>query len=153
MDYLPLVTLIFYSIPESYLIFSFGLVLLGQKIYFMQVAPAVAISVVLSYLVRALPLPFGIHSLIGLIFILIIFKVIFKLTWKHAAFATLLSCGTLLVLENSVQYFITLSINLPTSELFNQGPLLRTLIGWPNLIIMALLTLFIYKKRLCLIKQ
>jgi len=65
MDKVPLVTLIFYSIPESILILSFGLIIQRKKPVFPPILLATLLSVSASYLARLLPLPYGIHTLLG----------------------------------------------------------------------------------------
>ncbi|MTI80016.1 MAG: hypothetical protein FH758_03880 [Firmicutes bacterium] len=143
MDKMPIISLIFYSIPEAYLLFNFGLIVLGQKINLLRIIASVLTFVSLSYFTRVLPLPFGLHTLIGIVGIIIIFKLILRLNLKKSIIATLISASTLIALENIVLYILQISFSLSLKEIW-QSPTLRTVIGWPHLLIWAVITWYIY---------
>ena len=147
MDKVPLMVLIFYSIPESFLIFTFGHIVLGYPIKIRPIILATLISVPTSYLARLLPFPFGIHSLIGVGVILILFTLICRFSIKDGVIATFLSLGTLIALDNSILYFLQVLFKLDIQGFLVQSPIFRTLIGYPQLIVWALITIFIYKKK------
>ena len=68
MDFMPLLDVIFVSIPEELLITILGLMLLSIKIK-KRLSVLLLVAVVqatISYFIRMLPLPFGIHTLIQL---------------------------------------------------------------------------------------
>jgi len=152
VDNMPIITIILYSFPESYLIFWFGLVIIGHKLKFQNIMLATILSVFFSHAIRRLPLPFGLHTVIGLLIVCLLFLFIFKLDIKKAIFVTLISIGTLIALENTVLYFLQLELHLPLKEIWKH-PLLRTFIGWPHLIIWLIITLFIYNKNLRLLSN
>lgn len=146
MDDMPIVSILFYSVPESFLLFSFGLVVTGHKVKFNQTIIATAISVFLSYAVRSLPVPFGLHSVIGIAIIFLLFHNYFRMTIKTALISTMVSVGTLLTLENTVLYFFQLKFHLSLHEIW-KTPILRTFIGWPHLFIWSVITIIIYRKK------
>ena len=143
---MPLITLIFYSIPESYLIFTFGLIVIGQSFRFYNIIIPTIASALTSYLVRMAPLPFGVHSIIGVFVVFTLFKISFKLTISKAILATIISLATLLAIETSVTYFMELNLHLTLQEIWKH-PILRTLLPWPQLIIYSVLSILLYKKR------
>lgn len=146
METLPLITLIFYSIPESYLIFSFGLVVQRKALEPAQIALATICSVSASYFARLLPLPFGFHILIGVLVVFMLFLKILKLSPKQSLFSTFLSLGTLAALENSVLCLIQYNFSISLKDLIALPPWHKTIIGWPHLAIWATLTLLISKR-------
>ncbi|MBM7854673.1 ribose/xylose/arabinose/galactoside ABC-type transport system permease subunit [Desulfohalotomaculum tongense] len=148
MDKMPLLAIIFYSVPESYLIFIYGLVIIGEKVDFKRVTTAVLTSVVASYFVRLLPFPFGIHTLIGVIVVFIIFSLVLKVSYKYSLVVTIVSLGTLISLENISLYFIEYKLNIGNLTELWSDTVLRILTGWPHLIIWALIILFLYKKKI-----
>lgn len=143
---MPLISIVFYSIPESYLLFSFGLIVIGEESSQKKLLLATLVSVFMSYLVRSLPLPFGIHTLIGLLIIYLLFKYLFHLSTKKALIASLLSLSTLLALENVILYLLELKLGITLSKLWDND-WLRTIIGWPHLAVWLLIIVFLkYKK-------
>jgi hypothetical protein len=147
MDKMPLLTVIFYSFPESCLIFLYGLIVTGRKPKPLPVIIAAVISAGLSYFVRLFPIAFGLHTLIGLLVITFLFIYLLKLQASHAFIAALISLGTMIALENSVLFLMHYFLDLSLPELWNK-PLLRTVFPWTSLIIWTLITLFLYKKRI-----
>ena len=150
MDKLPLMVLIFYSIPESILIFTYGQILLGYSLKIRPILLASVISAVASYFARLLPAPYGVHTLIGLFIIFILFKLMCKLPTKQSFIASAVSLGTLLALDNSIFYFVQIIFKITLQDLLHQTPLMRLLFLYPVIIVWALITLFIYKKKLSL---
>ena len=100
MDRMPIISLLLYSIPEVFLLFTFGLVILGQKFPFPRVLSTSVVVAVGTYLIRLLPFPFGVNGIISVILIMVLFIILLKLKFKQAFLATLLSMSTLLALEN-----------------------------------------------------
>jgi len=146
MDKMPLISILFYSIPESYLMFLFGLVVIGESISQKKLLAATLVSVIISYLVRFLPIPFGIHTLIGLIVICLLFKYLFNLPVKKALISSLLSLSTLLALENIILYFLELTFDLTLTTIW-KSDWLRTIIGWPHLAVLLLIIILLKSKK------
>lgn len=151
MDKMPLISIIFYSIPEAYLLFIFGLIILGQKIKLSRIIIAVILFVMFSYVTRGLPMPFGFHTIFGITAIAVIFRLILGLDLKKALIATFTSSGTLIALENVVLFILQLELNMSAEEIWRY-PILRTVIGWPHLFIWSLITWLFYKKKITLAK-
>jgi len=146
MDTLPLITVLFYSLPESFLIFSFGLVINKKVIKPAPIMLATICSVLSSYIARLLPLPYGFHTIIGLLVVFILFYTVLRLSIKQSFLAALLSLGTLVALENTILNFIQYYLHLNVKDVITLPPLEKTLMGWPHLFVWAVL-IFIIKKR------
>jgi len=146
---MPIFSIIFYSVPESYLIFTFGLLIVGEKLPTKQIIYATILSVLGSCLVRSMPLPFGVHSIIGVIIVLLIFKFVIGISAKKSFLATFLSLSTLLTLENTIFNTIKLNLDLNNKQIWENN-LLRTVIGWPHLLVWSVITLTVYKKKISL---
>ncbi|WP_238455570.1 hypothetical protein [Desulfolucanica intricata] len=149
---MPLLSIIFYSLPEAYLIFIFGIIILGQKIRLPKVFCATILFVTSSFITRMLPFPFGLHTVIGIVVIFILFVLVIKLKVKQAVISTLISSGTLIALENIILYLLQIELNLNTKQIW-QDPVLRTFIGWPHLIVWSLITLVFYKHKINLVSK
>lgn len=148
MDEVPLITLILYSFPESVLIFVYSLRLINKKINWSLVFLASALSVTASYFIRLLPLPYGIHTLLGVLIILVILISLFNLDVKQAFFLSLISMCTLVALENIVLRLVQLYYNLTIRDILELTPITRAMIGYPHLLIWLIIIELIKKKQI-----
>lgn len=146
MDKIPLITLVFYSFPESFLIFSFGVIIQRKVFQFAPIVLAAIISVLASYIARLLPLPYGVHTLLGVLTVFLLFFKVLRLDVKQSMFSALMSLGILVALENIVLNLIQFEFNLNLKDLMTLSPWERTLIGWPHLSVWSILTLYMHTK-------
>lgn len=152
MDIVPLYTLIFYSIPESILIFCFGLVLLKIEINWHLVIIATVLSVTASYFARLLPLPYGFHTILGAIIVFALFVFIFKLDIRRAIIVSIVSICFLVALENTVLMLIQLNFRLSLQDIWGLHPAIRTAIGYPHLLVWLVITTALHKNNFILIR-
>lgn len=150
VDKMPIMYLILYSIPESFLIFIFGYVLIGKPINRKYVLIATIISVILAYGIRQLTIPLGFHTIIGVIFIILIFILVCKFTLKQSVFVSLAIFCTLIVIESFCLYLIQVAFALDIFDIIKMPPLLRAFVGWPQLALDALLIYTLHKKNISL---
>lgn len=146
MDTIPLLVLIFYSIPESILIFTFGFVIFGVKIDANKIFIAAIISAFTSYLVRMLPLPFGFHTIIGVLVLTSLFRYLCKFGFGYSLLATLFSLSTLMGLETIFANLLQNYLHMSIKDLLQKSPIFKTLSYYPVLIGWTFITLFIRKK-------
>lgn len=151
MDHMPLPSLLLYSLPESIILFTYGFVLFRKRLNKSSIIFASIISVISSYFVRALPIPFGIHSLIGLLIVVILFIMICKFRVKQGVIAAIAGIATVLALENITLYLVQVVTGWSVADILGKGALVRSLLGYPHLITWALLTYFIYRKKYTLV--
>lgn len=145
---MPLLVLIFYSIPESILIFTFGFVIFRIKIDSKKIIVAAIISALISYLVRMLPIPFGFHMIIGVLVLTLLFRYICKFGFGYSILATLLSLSTLLALESIFSMLPQYIFNMTSKEILEESAMFRLMFGLPQLIALALITFILYKKKI-----
>lgn len=146
MDKVPLVTLIFYSIPESFLILSMGLIIQRKTFRFASLSLAIIISVSASYFARLLPLPYGIHTLLGVLTVFLLFFLLLGMSPKQSLVSAIIGIGTLAALENVISSLIQFKLGLGLKDILALSPWQRTIIGWPHLIIWGGINLYLYKK-------
>jgi len=150
MDQMPLSTVIFYSIPESMILFAFGMTIVGEYINFKKILIASIISSFLSMLIRSL---FSI-DLVIIIGILILFVLFWKLLnlrpWK-AIISSLISLMVLAFLENNLLPIILKLQDLTLQEIWKDN-YKRIVYPYSPLIVYGLMTWFLYSKKIFLIK-
>ena len=151
MDKMPLVAVIFNSIPESIILFCFGIAIVGERINFKKVFIAAIISAFISILVRELVPYFGLHSIIGLLISFILYwKYMGLKAWK-AIISSLLSITFLILLDNFILVAI-LNLKHITLEEWLQDNFKRIIYTYPSLAILGVITWIIYYKKWFLIK-
>jgi len=150
MDQMPLLAVIFYSIPESVLLFSFGLTIVGEYINFKRVLVAAVISAFSSMFIRA-NVPFGIHSIIGVFILFVLTWKILKINPGKALISSLISLMTLLLLDTTILPIILKAKNTTIEEVLKDN-YRRIIYPAPHLIIYGLITWFLYSRKIFLIK-
>lgn len=151
MDKMPVVAVIFQSIPESIVLFCFGIAIVGEFIKFKKVIIASVISAFISMLAREYIPIFGLHSIIGIIVLFIMLWKYFGLQAWKAFISSSISLTTLILLELFIWQSI-INFNGITLEEYLQDNFKRIVFTYPHLLIFSLLTWVIYTKRLFLIK-
>ncbi len=145
MDKMPFLAVLLQSFPESILLFSLGCAVWGMKLNFKKIIPAAAISALVSWGIRALPFPFGVHSLIGLILLTILYLFIFKMPAIEAVVATFFSLGSLCTIEVIAQPLINIVFNIDKFSEYWNSTYLRIVAFIPVLVLMTLLLLIMKK--------
>jgi len=145
LDKLSLVDIIFQSVPESIIIFCLGLVSVDLTPDFKNVIPAAVVSALLSWFVRSLPLPFGIHTFIGIIIIFAIFIFWFKTKLRDAFLAAVFAMSTFLTAE-AVLVPVTLRLTgIGSIHEALQHSVLRVILPIPELILLGVFTYLLAK--------
>lgn len=151
MDKMPLVAVIFNSIPESIVLFCFGIAIVGERIIIKKVLISSVITAFTMMLIRWYVPYFGLHSIIGILVLFIPFWKVFSLRAWKALVASLLSLTVLLLLDDLILQAI-LDIKHITLKEVMQDDLNRIIYTYPHLVMFGLITLFIYYKKWFLIK-
>lgn len=146
MDKMPLAAVVCQSFPESVILFALGLTLMGAPLRWKRIVFAAVIYTVISFFVRNLPLPYGIHTIAGLVVMCALFIVFFRSPLQVAATASLLSILTLGVLE-ILFYPLVLATGLSIKEIWAR-PVLRILIPLPELISLGIITWWCARKKI-----
>lgn len=152
MDFMPWQAIIFQSIPESVILISLGLGLLGLYPPFKKVVLVAIIYSLSSVVIRGLPLPFGAHTLILLPLLAVLLKLFFKMDWWKMATATLL--GTIIFgLVESISIPLMLTLTGYDLATVMRDPWLRVVFPLPDEIILGTLAWIIWRKGLSLFRS
>ncbi len=151
MDHMQLLAVIFQGIPESLVVFAFGVAVVGEYLNWKRILICAIIVPFLMMVVRAIVPIFGPHIVISLIVTFIFFWKIIKLDLKKAIFSSLLSMCILLLLEI---FILPIFYNIWNTTLFEtyNNTFQRILFPYPVLIIYAIFTFIIYKFKFALFK-
>ncbi len=151
MDRMPLAAVILYSIPESIILFSFGVAIVGEHINFKITFIAAVISAFTSMLVRAYVPYYGLHSIIGILVLFVLFWKLLNLKPWKAILSSLISLMMLMLLETIISPIILNAQNLTLEELWKDN-FKRIIIFYPGLFIYGLITWFLYNRKIFLIR-
>lgn len=148
---MPLVAVIFDSIPESILLFSFGMAIAGEYIIFKKIFIAATISAFASMLIRAFVPIFGLHTIIGIAILFVSFWKLLNLKPWKAIISSLISLMVLLLLETTIWPILLITQNITIEEILKDN-YRRIIYPIPSLIIYGLMTWFLYRKKIFLIE-
>ncbi|APC08819.1 hypothetical protein [Neomoorella thermoacetica] len=149
MDKMPLINLVLQSFPESVLLLLFGTSLFKRQPDRFRLLAGAIISALCAYLIRRLPFPYGVHSLIGVVVLTLIFKFLLAMSFYQSMVASLTTLATLGAIEILLLPLETSSLGL---ERFSEAwprPSLRIFMAVPELAILALITYRIYRNNIC----
>jgi len=151
MDQMPVVAVLFNSIPESIILFTFGIAIVGEYINIKKVFIAAMISAFTSMFVREYVPFFGLHSIIGILVLFVLFwKLLDLKVWK-ALISSLLSLTFLILLDDFILFAILNLKQITVTEWF-QDNFKRIIYTYPSLVIFGLITWIIYYNKWFLIK-
>ncbi|MBE3588077.1 MAG: hypothetical protein IMW93_05905 [Thermoanaerobacteraceae bacterium] len=148
MDRMPLLALIFQSIPESVITLTLGLTLMGIDLKWKRIIPAAVLSSLASYFVRELPISYGLHTLIGIgvITLLVIF---FRISLVIALNVALVGIASLALVELLYWPLLLLITNQNITAIWHSQTL-RILAAVPELVTLSLITGYCIKRKFTL---
>ncbi|MBS4024966.1 MAG: ATP-binding protein, partial [Clostridia bacterium] len=91
MDFMPLIPFLGASIPESLVIYYMALTILGRKESQSFVITLSLLTSLFSFIVRSLPMVFGIHSILQIIWMVVFLILFLKLPWLAAVAAIVMT--------------------------------------------------------------
>ncbi|MBZ4688509.1 MAG: hypothetical protein JG764_2142 [Clostridiales bacterium] len=143
MDTMPLITVLFVSCPEEMMISALGLLLFGIKPNLRKIILIGFIQAVISFFIRLLPVPFGIHTLLQIpLFILVIF-LIMRIPFLIAAVCLLVSFTIYVIIDATFAPLILNMTNIPLDQVLADGKL-RILFFLPQGLVMLLVVLLVF---------
>lgn len=136
----------FQGIPECLALAAFAIVIAGRKletrnVFFIGLSQAVA-----AYLVRLLPLSFGVHIIMLIVVLAILLNVWLKVSLSRGLFTALVVLIILAAAETAFVSIMYLLIGIPFEKV-RQDLLLWIIHGWPHIIFLILLALAVEKWR------
>ncbi|OPY56084.1 MAG: hypothetical protein A4E55_02226 [Pelotomaculum sp. PtaU1.Bin035] len=151
MDKMPLIAVIFQSIPEEIIVYSFGMAIVGEFINIKKVIIAAVITAFAMMFARNYIPYFGLHSIIVILILFILFwKLLGLKAWK-ALISALLSTTVLILLENFILQAIFYLKNISLTDIL-QDNFKRIIYTYPHLTIFGFGTWLIYHNKWFLIK-
>lgn len=129
------------STPESLVLYYMGTALFGYKPSVKKLIAASFVTSLISYVVRLMPIPFGIHTLIELILMIILFWNAFGMSLALSIITTFLAAFLLGLAEGILLPFLGWIFGLSLKQIISD-PIFRLIFGMPHLIVLSLATYF-----------
>ena len=146
---MPLIPFLGVSVPESLVLYYLVLVLTRKKESPILIITLSLLTSLCSFSIRAMPLPFGIHSILQIILMTIFVDLFFQLRWPTTAAVIILASTIFGLVEGIFVLSLAWIFNSDLEQIISD-PLLRVLLTLPHLIFLAALTYVISKHKRCL---
>ncbi|MHB8158220.1 MAG: hypothetical protein ACYDEQ_12625, partial [Desulfocucumaceae bacterium] len=130
------------SFPEAMLITYFAIQFMGGRPRLPDILLIGLIQAVVAYIVRSLPIPFGLHTVILLVSFAALIHLIARVPLAAASIGTIAGFLVLVLIEPVVNVMVVLVTGQSTESLF-YDPYKRLLVAIPILLIMLLITLIL----------
>ncbi|MCG9968560.1 hypothetical protein L9W92_10895 [Pelotomaculum terephthalicicum JT] len=151
MDKMPLIAVLFQSVPEEIIVYSFGMAVVGEYINIKKITIAALITAFAMMFVRWFIPYFGLHSIVGMLILFILFWRYLGLEAWKAIISSLLSLTALILLDDFILQAILNLKHITLTEGF-QNNFIRITYTYPHLVVFGLITWIIYYKKWFLIK-
>lgn len=144
MDNMPVSAVLFLSIPEELLITALGLLLFGitPRKHLLQLFLIAVLQALVSFSIRMLPLPFGIHTLVQIPLFALAVSLVLSLPYMGAFISILVSSTIYTVLDATFIPLLIKITGIPLSEIL-QSTSLRVMFFLPQGLTMLVLILII----------
>jgi len=152
MDKMPVIAVLLQSLPESLIIIILGLTLIGQRLVYSKIAVIAFLSAGASYLARYIPLPYGIHTVLGVFILTFLLILVYKIRPKMAFVGALLAIASLITTQLLVSSFVLYIAGLTVSQVLN-STFLRIVIPIPEQLVLALITVLCVKYKFSFVKD
>lgn len=147
MDRIPLVAVVLHSIPESVVLLSMAAAILGLRWESRLIFPAAVLSALAAWGVRALPLPYGVHTLIGVLVLTLLLVAFFRVSFLRGLIGTLFALGSLAVVQILIIPVLAQAVGVTELRDIWTDSWLRILLAWPEVILMGLVAWLLYRFR------
>ncbi|MDN5348356.1 MAG: hypothetical protein PWP65_1920 [Clostridia bacterium] len=147
---MPIHALLLQSIPESLAFISLGLSLAGVWPPFRRVVGLSVLYSVLTYVVRRLPVYFGVHSLILVVLLIFILRYGLKISFTRASLASLLGFISLALVETTYLPIIVKITGISISQAV-RDPWLRVIFPIPQELFLGLLAYICWRRGFSLV--
>lgn len=152
MDNMPVSSVLLQSLPEGLIIIALGLVLIGQKLWPGKIIMIAALSALAMFLIRRLPLIFGLHTIIGVFVLTILLILIYKVRPKMAFAGALLAIAGLITTQLLVSSVVLYITGLTVQQVLS-STVLRVIVPIPEELVLALITLLCIKYKFSFVQQ
>lgn len=142
---MPLIPFLGVSIPESLILYYMVLTLIGKKESPLLVITLSLLTSLFSYIVRSIPMAFGIHSILQVILMVIFLHIFFQLPWLAAVTIMVLVSAILGLAEGIFVPFLAWIFSSNIERIIS-NPLMRIIFTLPHLLFLAALTHIVSKR-------
>ncbi len=133
------------TLPESCILILAGYVFSKRKIHKKNFCLSSMVLATVTYLVRILPIHFGVHTIILIMAYILVCVWINNIDTIKAISAVLVSASMLFVFEGINFYLLVNLFKIKTEIAFNK-PILKILYLYPSLILFGIVIFLAYKK-------
>lgn len=143
---LKIVQWLFQGIPECLALAGLGVALAGRPLEPKMVFSVGLPQAVVAYLVRLLPITFGVHTLLLVVSLAILLNVLLKIRFSRGLLSALVA---VIILATAEMAFISLALSVTgiTFEQARQDIFLLIVYGWPHTVFLFLLALGLNRYR------
>lgn len=120
---------VFYFIFESFLLTYVGLGLLGVRRGLKAMFPLALLYSIALYIIRSVPLPFGLHTLVLTLILSTLIRFTQRVSWQTSITAALLGTALVAVGESILVVAVLSLLKMPVSKVLGD-PWLRVGFGW-----------------------
>ena len=149
MPKMPFYLVFLQSLPETALIVSLGLSLIGVKLDAKKIFVISLITSLASYFIRSMPIPPGINVLIQLPILIFLIKFFFNMPLKYSSLSSFIGLIVVFITEVSFNQLMCVITNT-TLEAVIENTTWRIMFPIPEFLFLTLITGIITKKRLVL---
>jgi len=143
---LPFIQWLLQGIPENLAMASLLLSMAGKKLEISKIIKIGVPQAVIFYLVRSLPISFGLHTIIGIVTLAILLNLIAKIKFSKSLFFALLAHIALAIFE-TVVVGVFIQLSGQTYQDIYENFYLYILLGWPQVIFLFLSALWVNRWR------
>jgi signal transduction histidine kinase len=144
MDFMPLIPFLGVSVPESLIIYYMALTIIGKKESWLFVVTIPLLTSLFSYIIRSIPMVFGIHSILQIIMMIVFLILFLRLSWRPAVAAIIITSMVLGLAEGIFVPFLAWVFSFDLEQIISD-PWLRILFTLPHLLFLAALTYIVNK--------
>lgn len=139
MDPMPWQAVVFQSFPEGVVVICLGLALVGLRFPWLRVIMGSALYAAVSYLIRGLPLPYGIHTLLHIPVLMLLISVVVGVRWKSGTMAAMAGLFGLLIVESLIVPLLLGVTGISFAQVIADR-WLRVFFAWPEQGVLWLIT-------------
>ncbi|MBO8169165.1 MAG: GHKL domain-containing protein [Thermoanaerobacteraceae bacterium] len=137
MDKIALLPFLLQSFPENFIILFFGFVMIDAAPRFKPLIVVAACGAVFSYIVRALAIPFGVHSLVQLVFLIAAVYFVFQESVLNSVIVVLFGGIAMGLAETLIDPLIIRASGI-TFEQVMSDPWLRVFVPLPHMVLLGI---------------
>lgn len=143
---LPIIQWLLQGIPESLALAAFGLALAKEKLEIRKITIMGIILAVFLYIIRLLPLTFGVHSILSMFSLALLLTFFIKIRFSRSLLYALIVIITLAAAE-TVFFSLIFSITGISYEELAKNIFLYIAGGWPQIILIFILALLFDRRQ------